>query len=324
MKRDGKLLGILGVLATVAILTALISPSFASSTNIENLLRRSSLFAIIGIGASLVIITGGIDLSIGSLICLIGCLTPWLIHGMDVSPWIVVPGLMLLASGLGFMHGILITKLKLQPFLVTLCGLFIYRGITRGILADNTVGFGTADSALRSLGNGQIPITEQFALPAPLLILIAVATVAALLLNRTVWGRHLLAIGSNETAARHCGIAVDRVKVGAYALCGLLSGVGGLLFVLDTGSAQPSNFGNFYELYAIAAAVLGGCSLRGGEGTVIGVLIGATLVQVLRNAIVLIDDIPDSIEFAVIGAIILVAVIADEVLRRNRSTTKKS
>jgi len=324
MKRDGKLLGILGVLAPVAILTALISPSFASSTNIENLLRRSSLFAIIGIGASLVIITGGIDLSIGSLICLIGCLTPWLIHGMDVSPWIVVPGLMLLASGLGFMHGILITKLKLQPFLVTLCGLFIYRGITRGILADNTVGFGTADSALRSLGNGQIPITEQFALPAPLLILIAVATVAALLLNRTVWGRHLLAIGSNETAARHCGIAVDRVKVGAYALCGLLSGVGGLLFVLDTGSAQPSNFGNFYELYAIAAAVLGGCSLRGGEGTVIGVLIGATLVQVLRNAIVLIDDIPDSIEFAVIGAIILVAVIADEVLRRNRSTTKKS
>ena len=324
MKRDGKLLGILGVLATVALLTALISPSFASSYNIENLLRRSSLFAIIGIGASLVIITGGIDLSIGSLICLIGCLTPWLIHGMDVSPWIVVPGLMLLACGLGFMHGILITKLKLQPFLVTLCGLFIYRGITRGILADNTVGFGTADSALRSLGNGRIPITEQFALPAPLLILIAVATVAALLLNRTVWGRHLLAIGSNETAARHCGIAVDRVKVGAYALCGLLSGVGGLLFVLDTGSAQPSNFGNFYELYAIAAAVLGGCSLRGGEGTVIGVLIGATLVQVLRNAIVLIDDIPDSIEFAVIGTIILVAVIADEVLRRNRSTTKKS
>jgi len=137
-----------------------------------------------------------------------------------------------------------------------------------------------------------------------------------LLLNRTVWGRHLKAIGCNETAARHCGIAVDRVKIGAYALCGLLTGIGGLLFVLDTGSAQPSNFGNFYELYAIAAAVLGGCSLRGGEGSIIGVLIGATLVQVLRNAIVLIDGIPDSIEFAVIGGIILIAVIADEAIRR--------
>ena len=101
-----------------------------------------------------------------------------------------------------------------------------------------------------------------------------------------------------------------------------MTGIGGLLFVLDTGSAQPSNFGNFYELYAIAAAVLGGCSLRGGEGSIIGVLIGATLVQVLRNAIVLIDGIPDSIEFAVIGGIILIAVIADETIRRFTAANK--
>jgi ribose transport system permease protein len=319
-----KVLGILAVLVAVSVVTALISPSFLSSYNIENLLRRSALFGIIGIGASFVIITGGIDLSIGSLICLIGCLTPWLITEVGLSAWLVVPGLLLLAAGLGLTHGFLVTRLKLQPFLVTLCGLFIYRGITRGILADNSVGFGTASGGLRTLGNGRIPITDGFALPAPLLILIVVAVFAALLLRRTVWGRHLLAIGSNETAARHCGIAVDRVKVGAYALCGLLSGIGGLLFVLDTGSAQPSNFGNFYELYAIAAAVLGGCSLRGGEGTVIGVLIGATLVQVLRNAIVLIDDIPDNIEFAVIGAIILLAVTADEAVRRAVSRRKRA
>ncbi len=319
-----KVLGIFAVLVTVAIITAILSPAFLSSYNIENLLRRSALFGIIGIGASLVIITGGIDLSIGSLICLVGCLTPWLITVIGISPWLVVPGLLLLATALGFTHGFLVTRLKLQPFLVTLCGLFIYRGLTRGILADNTVGFGTSGSELRSLGNGRIPLTEGFGLPAPLLILIVVALIAAFLLRRTVWGRHLLAIGSNETAARHCGIAVDRVKIGAYALCGLLSGIGGLLFVLDTGSAQPSNFGNFYELYAIAAAVLGGCSLRGGEGTIIGVLIGATLVQVLRNSIVLIDDIPDSIEFAVIGGIILLAVIADEAIRRTVARRKGS
>ena len=319
-----KVLGILTVLVVVSVVTASISPSFLSSYNIENLLRRSALFGIIGIGASLVIITGGIDLSIGSLICLIGCLTPWLITQVGLSAWLVVPGLLLLATALGCTHGLLVTRLRLQPFLVTLCGLFIYRGITRGILADNTVGFGTTEGGLRAIGNGRIPITDGFALPAPLLILIVVAVLAALLLRRTVWGRHLLAIGSNETAARHCGIAVDRVKIGAYALCGLLSGIGGLLFVLDTGSAQPSNFGNFYELYAIAAAVLGGCSLRGGEGTIVGVLIGATLVQVLRNSIVLIDDIPDNIEFAVIGAIILLAVIADEAVRRTVSRRKSS
>ena len=135
-------------------------------------------------------------------------------------------------------------------------------------------------------------------------------------------GRHLIAIGSNETAARHCGIEVDRVKMGAYAICALLTGIAGLLIVLDTGTAQPSNFGNFYELYAIAAAVLGGCSLRGGEGTVIGVLIGATLVQVLRNAIVLIDGIPEASEFAVIGAVIMIAVITDEVMRRRSGKNK--
>ncbi len=127
-----------------------------------------------------------------------------------------------------------------------------------------------------------------------------------------------------QTSFNRKSVLVNRIKIGAYALCGLLSGIGGLLFVLDTGSAQPSNFGNFYELYAIAAAVLGGCSLRGGEGTVIGVLIGATLVQVLRNAIVLIDDIPDNIEFAVIGGIILLAVITDEAVRRAVSRRKRS
>jgi ribose transport system permease protein len=324
MRDERKLLGILGVLVAVAMVTALFSPSFVSAYNIENLLRRSALFGIIGIGASLVIITGGIDLSIGSLICLVGCLTPWLITVVGVTPWLVVPALLILATLLGMCHGMLVTRLKLQPFLVTLCGLFIYRGLTRGILADNTVGFGTEGSALRTLGNGRIhlPGIDGFALPAPLVILIVIAVISWLLLNRTVWGRHLKAIGCNETAARHCGIAVDRVKVGAYALCGLLTGIGGVLFVLDTGSAQPSNFGNFYELYAIAAAVLGGCSLRGGEGSIIGVLIGATLVQVLRNAIVLIDGIPDSIEFAVIGGIILIAVIADEAIRRFTTATK--
>jgi ribose transport system permease protein len=135
-------------------------------------------------------------------------------------------------------------------------------------------------------------------------------------LHRTVWGRYLKALGRNEEAARYSGVNTDRMVILAYAVCGLLSGVGGMLFVLDVGSAQPVDFGSFYELYAIAAAVLGGCSLRGGEVSVLGVIIGAALMQVLRNAIVLIDAIPNNIEFAIIGIVILAGVSADELVRR--------
>ena len=134
-------------------------------------------------------------------------------------------------------------------------------------------------------------------------------------LEFTIWGRYLLALGNNEEAARLSGIETRRHVVLAYVVCSLLAGVGGMLFVLDVNSAQPADFGNFYELYAIAAAVLGGCSLRGGEGTILGVVIGATVMQVLRNAITLLG-IPTQLEFAIIGAVILTGVIADEVVKR--------
>ena len=132
--------------------------------------------------------TGGIDLSLGSLVCLVGCLTPWLIIDVGIpAPW-VLSGLLLLSLGLGLLHGVLVTKLRLQPFLVTLCGLFIYRGVTRGILSDQTVGFGTSGTVLKSLGNGRIPVTDTFGLPIPLIILVLVALGAGFLLRRTLWG----------------------------------------------------------------------------------------------------------------------------------------
>ena len=188
-----KILGISAVLLLVVVVTALVTPAgtFLSAYNLENLLRRSALFGIIGIGAGLVIISGGIDLSIGSIVCLVGCLTPWLIVTLGHSPWLVVPALLLVAAALGFSHGMLVTKLRLQPFLVTLCGLFIYRGVTRGLVSDRSVGFANEVASLRAFGNGRIPITDSFALPAPLLVLIVVAVTASLLLRRTVWGRHL-------------------------------------------------------------------------------------------------------------------------------------
>ncbi|MEK0445321.1 MAG: Ribose transport system permease protein RbsC [Verrucomicrobiota bacterium] len=310
-----KILGIFGLLMAVCLLTALASDSFLSAYNLENLVRRSALFGILSIGVAFVIITGGIDLSIGSVVCLVGCTLPWL---LTVQHWplplalLAVTGLSLL---IGLIHGLLITKLRIQPFIVTLCGLLLYRGIARGFTHDQTVGFGSGFKELRSLATGKIPFLPGFDLPAPVLFLAVVAVVAAVFLNRSIYGRYLLALGRNPQAAKYSGIATDRMTLVAYVLSSTLAGLGGVLFVLDVNSAQPVDFGNFYELYAIAAAVLGGCSLRGGEGGIVGVLIGATLMQVLRNMITLVTT-HNNVEFAIIGAVILIGVIADELARR--------
>ncbi|MBL9176138.1 MAG: ABC transporter permease [Verrucomicrobiales bacterium] len=312
-----KILGITALLVVVCVLTALASPSFLSGYNLENLIRRTALFGIISIGVAFVIVTGGIDLSIGSVVCLVGCGVPWLltVHGWPVPAALAAAAVV--SVGIGLFHGLLITRLGLPPFVVTLCGLLLYRGIARGFTRDQTVGFGSAYKGLRVLSTGEIPLpfVSGFSVPAPWLFLIAVAVLASVFLNRTIYGRYLLALGSNEQAARYSGINTGRMTVLAYVISSSLAGLGGLLFVLDVNSAQPVDFGNFYELYAIAAAVLGGCSLRGGEGTILGVIVGAALMQVLRNMITLVTT-HNNVEFAIIGAVILAGVIADEVVRR--------
>jgi ribose transport system permease protein len=312
-----KVLGILGLLVAVCLLTASLSSSFSSAYNLENLLRRTSLYGILTIGAAFVIISGGIDLSIGSVVALVGCLVPWLLtrHGWGVPAALgAAVGLSLL---IGLAHGLLITALRIQPFIVTLCGLLLYRGIARGFTGDQTQGFQNRFESLRQFAVGRIPLpgVDGFALPVPAVILLVVAVAASVFLNLTVYGRYLLALGRNEQAARYSGIRTRPLTVLAYVISSALAGLGGVLFVLDDGSAQPSLLGNFYELWAIAAAVLGGCSLRGGEGTVFGVLVGAALLQVLRNAITLVG-IPDRLDFAVVGVVILAGVTVDELVRR--------
>jgi ribose transport system permease protein len=184
---------------------------------------------------------------------------------------------------------------------------------------DGTVGFGSAFDDLRFMATGRIAFLGGYTLPVPLLVLVVVAVLIAVFLTMTVWGRHLLATGRNEEAARYSGIRTSRHILLAYLLCSLLAGLGGVLFALDVNSVQPDNLGNFYELYAIAAAVLGGCSLRGGEGSVLGVIVGAALMRVLTNAIGVLG-VKSQWEFAIIGVVILLAVIVDEVLRRTRKT----
>ncbi len=311
-----KILGILITLVAVYVLTAMVGDNFLSAYNQEKLLERTALFGILSIGVAFVIITGGIDLSIGSVVCLTGCGLPWLMVKHEWPPAIAVPMVLVVAALIGLSHGLLITKLNLQPFVVTLCGLLIYRGLTRGFTEDQTQGFGGEFSGLRAVANEKISLTAEFGIPWTWVILVVIAVLAWIFLNKTIYGRYLRALGNNEDAARFSGVNTDRMIILAYVFSSMLAGLGGMLFVMNVGSAQPSNFGNFYELYAIAAAVLGGCSLRGGEGTILGVVIGAAVMRVLYNMINLVTWIPTHIEFAVVGAVILVAVISDELVKR--------
>jgi ribose transport system permease protein len=220
---------------------------------------------------------------------------------------------------LGWLHGLLITRIPLQPFIVTLCGLLFYRGLSRFISNDETMGFGdgTGFTGLMNLATGSV-----FGVPMPFVVLIVLSVVMWIVLHRTVYGRYLFAVGRNEEAARYSGINTRAVITGVYVLSGALTGVAGILIAFYTNSISPSSHGNFYELYGIAAAVLGGCSLRGGEGSVIGILIGTALLQVLQNLVNLLG-IPSSLNFAVMGAVILLGVTADELIKRRAARRRK-
>ena len=187
---------------------------------------------------------------------------------------------------LGLVHGLLITKWKQQPFIVTLCGLLIYRGISRWLTNDQTVGFIEYQESLGALATGRWVLwqspegTESFGIPYSFFVLVLLTVLAVIFLNFTVWGRYILALGRNEEAARYSGINTGPITILAYVICSGLAGIGGILFALDSNSIAPSSFGNFFELYAIAAAVLGGCSLRGGEGSILGVVVGLSLIHI--------------------------------------------
>jgi ribose transport system permease protein len=317
-----RVVGIALLLFAIAVVTTLGSYdesadryTFLSAYNLENLLQRLGLYGVLSLAAAFVIVTGGIDLSIGAVVCVAGCVLPWLLRDLGWPAAAALATVLAGCAAIGACHGLLVVGLRLQPFVVTLCGLLLYRGAMRGFTGDATMGFGDRAEGLRWLATGKLQLTAEFGLPAPLLVLTGVATLTWLWWTRTVWGRHLFALGRNREAARLCGVPTARVEITAYVVCSLLAGLGGCMFVLDVNSAQASSFGNFYELYAIAGAVLGGTALRGGEGVVIGVVLGAALMQLLPNTIRLLGD-SDRLEFAVVGGVILLGAIADEGLQR--------
>jgi ribose transport system permease protein len=304
-----KELGIFTLLVALCVVVAIKNPQFLSAANIQNMSRLIGTFGIFSIGVGIVIITGGIDLSVGSIFALLGILlsimlTEW--HWPAAGAVAVILGA---GAGIGLIHGLLITRLRLQPFIVTLCGLLLYRGIARYVAQDTTKGFGSQGfDWLRRFTTGSLA-----SIPMPFILLVVVGSIMWILLHRSIYGRHLFAVGRNAEAARYSGINTANVISGAYVISGSLAALAAILIAFYTNSISPSSHGNFYELYAIAAAVLGGCSLRGGEGSIAGILIGTALLQVLRNLVNLLD-IPGSLDFAVMGAVILIGVIADQIL----------
>jgi ribose transport system permease protein len=303
---------ILLLLVVLCAVVAAASPQFLSVPNLQNVGRLVGTYGIFSIGVGIVIITGGIDLSVGSICALLGVLLSMMLVEWGWPPVVAVAAVVALGTALGAAHGLLIARLRLQPFIVTLCGLLLYRGAARYIARDSTKGFGTGEGFewLRTAASG-----SAGGVPMPFVLLCVVAAAAWLLVHRSVYGRHLFAVGHNEEASRYSGVRTRGVVAGAYVISGTLAAVSAIIIAFYTNSVSPASHGNFYELYAIAAAVVGGCSLRGGEGSVLGIVLGTILLQVLRNLVNLLD-IPSSLDFAVMGAVILIGAIADQLFGR--------
>lgn len=311
----------LGVFLLVAVLYGSLMASNENASSLANhqiLANRLGFYGVLTLGVGLLIISGGIDLSIGSVVGLSAVTFATLLH-KGIPPLPAVVFVLAGSAVIGLLNGFLITVLRLQPFLVTLCGLFAYRGLAKQ-LSQKTIGLGDAAPSLEEpVARLRELICEPAALhgvPGQLLIMLVVAALFALVMHASVYGRYLYAIGHNEQAARYAGISVNRYKVFAYVWCSVLAGgLGGILEMFEVETAMPSNVGTLYELYAITGAVLGGCSLRGGEGNVLGILCGTAVLPLLRSNITF-WNIRSEAEYTIIGCALLLGTIADELFKR--------
>ncbi len=313
MKRRGlKESGPLMALVVLVVFTAILNPRFLTAFNLQTLGKQIAIFGILAIGETFVIMSGGgaIDLSPGSMVALTGVMASWLmVHGVPVSIAIIlILGFSVLV---GAWHGFFVTKLGVPAFIITLGTLTMARGmaavITRGW---PIVGL---PSHFLTIGQGDI-----LKIPIPVWILLIIALIADFFLRKTVYGKHLRAVGGNEVAARFSGVNVSRVRMIAFMVSGFLAGVAGIIIAARLSQGQPG-VGSMYELYAIASTVIGGTSLTGGEGSVLGAVVGASIISLLWNALVLLN-VSTYWHNVVIGIVIVTAVTMDVLRKRMRAS----
>lgn len=282
-----------------------INPHFFSVDNLLNILRQTSVNAIIAVGMTFVILIAGIDLSVGSILALTGAITASLI-GLEYSIFLVLPVTLLIGTLLGGINGLIVAKGKVQAFIATLVTMVLLRGVTMVYTDGRPISTGFSDSAdhFAYLGTGYL-----LGIPFPVWLMAMVFVLAWYVLRHTKIGRYIYALGGNETATALSGINVNRIKIFVFAISGFLSALAGLIVTARLSSAQPTA-GSGYELDAIAAVVVGGTSLMGGKGRVMGTLIGALIIGFLNNALNLLD-ISSYYQMIAKALVILIAVLAD-------------
>jgi ribose transport system permease protein len=308
LARHGRQYGPLMALIGLSIVLWILTPHFLTLPNLLNVAEQTTIIAVISVGMTWVIICGGIDLSVGSVVAFSGVVLASTLQAGWPLPVALVIGL---GTGLavGLLNGILVTRGRLPPFIATLGMMSVARGVALMFTQGRPIsGF---SELFRRISTGDI-----LHIPVPVLIMALVYLLSHTLLTKTRFGRHVYAVGGNEEAANLSGVSVSRVKALVYAQCGMLSGLAAILLTARLNSAQPIA-GIMYELDAIAATVIGGTSLLGGEGTIFGTLVGALIIGVLRNGLNLLGT-PSFTQQVVIGSVIIVSVLLDMALRASR------
>ncbi len=301
-RQFGTLVGLIGLCVALTVLT----PFFFTVSNLVNVVQQSAIIAVVAAGMTFVIISGGIDLSVGSIVALAGLVAADALHsGLPVTVAVTVA--LLVGLLVGIVNGVLITFGKLPPFIATLGTMSAVRGLA--LMYTGGAPISGFEENFRILATG-----SPLGIPAPVIVMVAVFIIMHVVLSRTKVGRYTYAIGGNEEGATLSGVNVVFHKTVVYGLCGLLAGLAAILLTARLNSAQPIA-GTAYELDAIAAAVIGGTSLLGGEGTLFGTLIGALIMGVLRNGLNLLN-VSSYLQQVAIGAVIIVAVYVDLALKR--------
>ncbi len=311
-----KLLAFAGLLVIFAVFSVL-SPYFLTRDNVLGILLATGVNGVLALGVTFVIITGGIDLSVGTVMTLSAVMTGVAITNAGLPiPVGIVAGL---ATGMicGLVNGLVIARMKVPPFIATLGMMMIARGLSLVISGVKPIYFNDTP-VFRQLTMGSVvgAVIPGLPIPNAVLVLFGAALVAAFILAKTVLGRYAIAIGSNEEATRLSGVNVANWKTAIYALCGLFGGLAGVMIASRLNSAQPA-LGAGYELDAIAAVVIGGTSLSGGEGTILGTIIGAFIISTLTNGLRILG-VPQEWQMVVTGVIVILAVYLDILRRRSR------
>jgi ribose/xylose/arabinose/galactoside ABC-type transport system permease subunit len=299
--------GILLALLALCVVLAFLSPYFLTVPNFLNVLLQASINLVVAVGMTFVITSAGIDLSVGSIVALAGIIMALLMKNHIGGLPVAVLGALVAGLAVGSSNGMLITRLRLPPFIVTLGTMSVVRGLAL-IISDGKPVYGLPQAELRVISGYIGPV------PIPVIIAIIVAILAHLVLRRTTMGEYTVAIGGNEEAARLSGIDVRNYKVAIYAISGLMCGIAGIILTSRLSAAEPIAGVN-YELDAIAATVMGGTSLMGGQGTIFGTVIGALLMSVLRNGLNLLN-IQSYYQQLAIGIVIILAVSLDVLRKR--------